>query len=562
MNIDPNKIDFEKIKSYNSNRDREDVEQENMQNPSSDVEEKKSMQLEAEKANNTEFTENQSSLLSGWELLVRTKSLYQKRFKTLVGVSFIPFAIMFILSLVMTFGTTAVNYLFPESSSVSFLIYFIAIILMIGFVVIAITVSLWGQTAMIYAIKDSAENINIKESFKRGWQKISPFLWVSLVSGFIIIGGFFFFFIPGMIFAIWFSFAVFIVIEEDIAGMSALLKSREYVRGHWWGVFLRLVFLILTFLILIFILIIASLILTAILSIMVQDKNLVKAIVDFLGQIVTFLITPFFVIYNYLIYSNLRSIKGNFEFSPSSEAKMSYLVVSVLGLLIVPIFLYIIMSSLLGPAREMAQDSFRRIEISQIELNLELYYDENEEYPESLDSLEHRINPEVKEYLEYRQLDDGKDFELCVQLLTKEKECLNSWNSAIETLDNEETDNNITNIDSISTEFPPVLNLAQRDGIRLSDINYISIGIEKYKINNGEYPISVSPAKLNENNDVTQKIKSELGTEIPLDPKEGFYYSYASADGKSFELSTRLEDENSPNCDENIKNLCIYKVSN
>ena len=46
-------------------------------------------------------------------------------------------------------------------------------------------------------------------------------------------GGFVFFIVPGVIFSIWLSFSVLILIVENEKGTNALVRSKEYVKGRW-----------------------------------------------------------------------------------------------------------------------------------------------------------------------------------------------------------------------------------------------------------------------------------------------------------------------------------------
>jgi len=182
-----------------------------------------------------------------------------------------------------------------------------------------IIVNFWGQVALIYAIKDSNENIGVRESFARAKSKINHFFIVSLISGFIVLGGFLFFAIPGIIFSIWFSFAKYIVITEDVQGMNALLKSREYVRGHWWVVLSRLMFLALLFIGFYLIFDILLFVLAMVLSFIIK-ASIAQLIISLLGKLIFIFVTPFATIYTYLIYDNLRNIKGSFEFQPSQKS--------------------------------------------------------------------------------------------------------------------------------------------------------------------------------------------------------------------------------------------------
>jgi Na+-transporting methylmalonyl-CoA/oxaloacetate decarboxylase gamma subunit len=81
-----------------------------------------------------------------------------------------------------------------------------------------------------------------------------------------------------------------------------------------------------------------------------------------------------------------------------------------------------------------------------------------------------------------------------------------------------------------------------------------------------DLPITASYAKLNETNPVSQYLRQALSrygqsAAILLDPKNPeFYYAYRSADGRSIELSARMENEAGRYC-EYGQSPCIYKVA-
>ena len=104
--------------------------------------------------------------------------------------------------------------------------------------------------------------------------------------------------------------------------------------------------------------------------------------------------------------------------------------------------------------------------------------------------------------------------------------------------------------------------IKNRDKQRIFDLNSISKILKRYKEENGIYPVSRISVKLNEDNQVTEKIKSaNEDVDIPVDPNDpGYYYSYQSASGKSFEIAARLENMEDKDC-EIINNMCIYKIS-
>ena len=136
--------------------------------------------------------------------------------------------------------------------------------------------------AFLHAVVD--EQLGFAEALEKGNSIILPLLWVGLLTGFIIGGGFMLFVIPGIIFMVWFFFAQFILVKEDVRGMSAILKSREYVRGEWFNVALRLL--------------------------LIWVATILVGIIPLLGPLLNIVFFPFVMIYHYLIYCDLKNLKG------------------------------------------------------------------------------------------------------------------------------------------------------------------------------------------------------------------------------------------------------------
>jgi len=292
------------------------------------------------------------------ELLSKAWELYRSKIKTFLGIVVIPMLLVFfaamiffiglwILGLANTFGSASfVNRLenFP-------IIFALFIFLLLIFISAIIIIQIWSQTALVYAIKEGGE-IGVKEAYQKSKNKIKSFFWVSLLAGFITIGGFMLFAIPGIIFGIWFSFAVFIVITEDLKGMDAILKSREYVRNYWWPVFWRFLF--------INIVMIGVMIVVAVASMLIP----------LLADIVSIILTPLIMIYTFLIYDNLRKTKGDFEFKPSAGLKKKFIAIGVLGFIIIPLLLSLIVLVNLNSARDKALDTTTNPDISIYDYNL------------------------------------------------------------------------------------------------------------------------------------------------------------------------------------------------
>lgn len=279
------------------------------------------------------------SLPSATSLLKEAWDIYKKKIWTFLGIELIlpilsgilVFVLMFVI--VISFGASYFFSLFqvsgisqkaPDFSAGVIIAFVIALILVIAVGVIA---QLIAQVGLLYAIKDHQEGIGIKEAYKRGWHKIRPYLWIQIIVGFATIAGFIFLIIPGIIIGVWFNFAMFVLVSEDLRGTYAILKSKEYVKGYWGAVFWRMIFLVLM-------MVIISIGLTTIFSL-----AKISSVGSIANMVVNIFLMPLIFIYYYLIYEKLKSLKGDLVFSPTSGQKNALTVVAIVGALIIPLIL-------------------------------------------------------------------------------------------------------------------------------------------------------------------------------------------------------------------------------
>jgi len=185
---------------------------------------------------------------------------------------------------------------------------------------IAFLLSLLGQIAFIYAI--AFEGLSMKEIFGRSAERFFSFLWVYALFGLIIFSGFIFLVVPGIIFMIWFGFAPFILAKEEIRGVDALLKSKEYVKGSWLRVFGMLL--------------------------AVWLVSFALTLIPYAGYVLSVFFVPFVLIYEYLLYEGLKEMKGkDFTFTPTKADRISWHTIALLGLLILIVLAVLIIRS--GP---------------------------------------------------------------------------------------------------------------------------------------------------------------------------------------------------------------------
>ncbi len=554
MEIDPKKMDFEKIKSEGKLRDNMDSRQANNVDGMNSGAKNNSAPFPVSPTSTPNSNQPAVFLKKPTELLSEAWKMYKARWKTLLGITVAPILLiipaviilgimLWSLGLINTFENASFGGGLGDSP-ISFITFLILFILFFSVIIIA---QIWSQVALIYAIKNNGD-IGIKESYQKSKSKIKSFFWVSVLVGFITMGGFIFFAVPGFIFTVWFSFAIFIVVTENLKGMDAILKSREYVRGYWWSVLWRFLFM---YIVLFGVMIAASIILM---------------LIPILGNLVSIALTPLIMVYMFLIYDNLRKIKGGFEFQPFAKTKKLFIAVGVLGAITIPLIFISIGLAGLNSAKDKATDAARYSALTQIKTELSIYYDDNEEYPESLSELNVGLtDPETKESYEYHQLDSGEDYEICAQFKEKGRQCF-SLEDDISNIYNsfDRFDEFDTHEEDDEKEIPKN-DIKSRDKQRVSDLYSISKMLKRYKTENGIYPISRTAISLSKGSSVAGKIQSVVNDKsIPIDPKDPeYYYSYKSVDGEGFELTARLENLDDHSCDFEIKRksgICIYKL--
>lgn len=77
-------------------------------------------------------------------------------------------------------------------------------------------------------------NLANNGSFSDAFKTFPKYLWTNIIAGLIVATGMILFIIPGVIWVFWFIFSNIIVASEKEFGVQALVKSREYMRGHAW----------------------------------------------------------------------------------------------------------------------------------------------------------------------------------------------------------------------------------------------------------------------------------------------------------------------------------------
>lgn len=173
------------------------------------------------------------------------------------------------------------------------------LIFLVGFLAI-IYFMIRGYIGLFLLIKKNYEGKPLaifKETKKTIWSYIGLTI---LTSVFILLWALLLI-IPGIIYSVFYSLAVFAFFFEDKKGMAAIRRSKELVKGYWWPVFGRICFLTLIFWIF-------GVIISA-----PSQKLVEQSTAWYLWnggmELMNFIIGPIALLYSYQIYKDLVKIK-------------------------------------------------------------------------------------------------------------------------------------------------------------------------------------------------------------------------------------------------------------
>ena len=239
------------------------------------------------------------------QLLRTSWDQYKQRALPLLAVILISTVVVGGLFLVLMLGISmggAMLAHFTDERTATWLVILLACILLLVLVVLIF----WVQTALFVLVVK--EELGIIEAFQAGWDYLWPMAWVLTLASGILISGFALGILPGILFAVWFTFGMYVLLEEVRRGMEALLASREYVRGHWWNIFGKVLALWLL--------------------------SAVVGLIPFVGQIFSLLFAPFFLLFLLSLYRDLKTVKGEAVVTAGSGTLAFWWFLAVVGLLL------------------------------------------------------------------------------------------------------------------------------------------------------------------------------------------------------------------------------------
>jgi hypothetical protein len=92
----------------------------------------------------------------------------------------------------------------------------------------------------VFSLEAGKKPLSAKAESLKALSLLLPFLWVAILSGLVIFGGFVLLIVPGIYFSIALYFGQIIFIDKNIRGTQALAASRALIKGRWWPTLWRI----------------------------------------------------------------------------------------------------------------------------------------------------------------------------------------------------------------------------------------------------------------------------------------------------------------------------------
>lgn len=238
-------------------------------------------------------------------LFSETWNQFKVRGLTILGVVLI--SSLLILGSMLLFGIVAAVFMGGVESALQLVqqgkINLPIVVIFAGFFLLFILLAMWSQSATIAVAVD--ENIGVKEALRVGWQRLWAMGWILLLVSSIVITGFLFFIVPGIMLSVSLLFALYPLYDDDLRGMDAVLVSYYYVKGRWWNIFGKLLLIWLIAIIL--------------------------DLIPFVGQILYLLFTPFLFLFLVAMYRNLKETALT---SPTVGSRSRWWLLAGIGMLL------------------------------------------------------------------------------------------------------------------------------------------------------------------------------------------------------------------------------------
>lgn len=291
-----------------------------------------------------------------------------------------------------------------------------------------VIVSTLSFVALLSAIMKKNEAQTVQGAYALAAKFFWNYLWLIILNTFIVTGAYFFFIVPGVLYQIWFSFALYILIDQNIRGTQALLMSKEYVKNHFGEIFARFfIVIVFTFALSFAFSSVSTAVELSTKYFFPQFKGALLAIIQ-AGEIFgMYIVMPFWALYTYHLYADLKKIKGEISLLKKSQI-IKPMLFSLAGWMALILMIGFIIFQLWQTGGK--QIFSKNIDLFIIQTPLSAYSIKNNSYPKNLRELAPAYIEELPKTFEdeknysYTVSEDKKNYKLCILEDSREIECV------------------------------------------------------------------------------------------------------------------------------------------
>ena len=169
--------------------------------------------------------------------------------------------------------------------------------------IISILFSSWAFLSILFAVKNGG---GVIENYRLSLPKLPAYIYINILIAVATIPGFFLLGFTAVIYFVWFSFATYVMVNENYFGADALMRSREYVVHRWWRITGRVLFIIV---IIISFQLLGFLLVQIINSIGLLNAGIVALARGITLNIFSLFTVPLSIAYSYTLYLNLKATR-------------------------------------------------------------------------------------------------------------------------------------------------------------------------------------------------------------------------------------------------------------
>jgi predicted small secreted protein len=193
-----------------------------------------------------------------------------------------------VMSLAVIFSTIislTTNYLKGSTPNYSSDLLLSKTFVIISYVMLVLSffVYFWMQSSTYLSILNIGSNES--EVIKKSLRKLPLLIGVNMILGIITLFGFVLLIIPAVIFGVWYSFTIFLMLDKNISFKKAMKVSKQLVKGKFMKVFGRYI----------------------VFGIFSMVINIIFTILPYAGSILIGLMMPLLLLPSYLMYKDITS---------------------------------------------------------------------------------------------------------------------------------------------------------------------------------------------------------------------------------------------------------------